>query len=75
MSRMEQSHRQQIDLQRKYGIATEERRQIVIIGLLADIADSLALFCDMYAKTHDVNLVEETYNASEARTLHNSKER
>lgn len=56
MSRSKESKRYQIELQKKYGNFTEDRRQIMIIGMLSDIADSLATLCDLYASVHHYSL-------------------
>ena len=58
MNRVSESKKNQFALQNKFGLATEEKRQSMIIGMLADIADSLALLCDMYAIAHKIKLVD-----------------
>ena len=58
MSRIKASKKQQLELQKHFGIDTEEKRQKLTIGILCDIADSLAVLCDLYAMTHGITLAD-----------------
>lgn len=49
LNRSKESKRNQLRLQDQFGIATEGKRQAMIVGLLSEIADSLAILCDLYA--------------------------
>lgn len=56
MGRIIESKENQYRMQKQIGIATEEKRQVLLIGMLADIADSLALLCDLYAMANGIKL-------------------
>ena len=64
MNRTEESKKNQIKLQNQIGISTEEKRQAMIVGMLADIADSLAILCDLYACANGIRMGHED-NADE----------
>ena len=66
MSRIKESKDNQMRLQQKFGIITEDRRQSMIVGMLADIADSLALLCDLYSLVHGIKLDRHEWEQNDA---------
>ena len=56
MGRIIESKENQYRMQKQIGIATEEKRQVLLIGMLADIADSLAFLCDLYAIANGIKV-------------------
>lgn len=66
MSRIIESKENQMRLQKQFGLALEEKRQAMMVGMLADIADSFALLCDMYAIANGINLEEKTVGEDSA---------
>ena len=62
-NRQIESKRNQKELQERFSPNKEETRQMLLIGMLADIADSLSLLCDLYALAN--NLTMETKKLGE----------
>ena len=56
MERQIDSKQYQKELQDKYNPNQTEGRQMLIVGMLSDIADSLALLCDLYAIVNNITL-------------------
>lgn len=66
MSRVLESKQNLMELQKRFSLNKEDTRQAFAIGILSDIADSLALLCDMYAIANNITMEKRKYGGEDS---------